>query len=233
MLESLFGNRLGLSICLGVMVAAAAGCGREADGSMASSVELTASGIRIFGDSIFTSGGGAIEQELERLMTRSIDSHAVAGTVMAQIRDQYKSQRGRGIRTAIVDGGGNDVLGARGECQNRMSEGCRNIIDNAAAIAKDLFAMMAQDGVTNVVHLTCHYPVGWNAGFDQAVDYGYSAIAQACEESGANCVVVDPRSAMRGRNDLLEWDGIHPNRAGAQVMAGLIWDEIQASGTEP
>lgn len=233
MLENFLGRRLGSSICCGVMVAALTGCGSEADGSMAASVEPRASGIRIFGDSIFTSGGGAIEQELERLMTRTIDSHAVAGTVMAQIRDQYKSQRGQGIRTVIVDGGGNDVLGARGECQNRMSEGCRNVIDNAAAIARDLFAMMAQDGVANVVHLTCHYPVGWNAGFDQAVDYGYAAIAQACEESGANCVLVDPRTEMRGRNNLFEWDGIHPNRAGAQVMASLIWDKIQDSGMEP
>jgi lysophospholipase L1-like esterase len=218
---------------MGVMGLAAGGCGREGGERALPDAEPAAGSIQIFGDSIFTSGGGMIEQELERLMARPIDSHAVAGTVMAQIRDQYQSARGDAIRTAIMDGGGNDVLGARGSCQNQFSENCRNIIDNAAAIAKEVFGMMVEDGVANVVHLSVHYPTGWNGGFDQAVDYGYEALARACEESGANCIVVDPRAAFRAQSGLLEWDGIHPNRRGAQTFANLIWENMREAGMEP
>lgn len=188
--------------------------------------------IRIFGDSIFTAGGNMIAQELERLIQKPINSHAVGGTVINQIREQYRAARQWETHTVIMDGGGNDVLGARGDCQNQLSQRCRSIIENAVNIAKDLFTMMAEDGITNVVHLGCHYPMGWSGGFDAAVDYSYTLLEQACRDSGANCIIVDARQAFRGRNDLLEWDGVHPNRGGAQTFAKLIRDGIQKAGME-
>lgn len=188
--------------------------------------------IRIFGDSIFTAGGNMIAQELERLLQRRINSHAVGGTVITQIREQYRSARQMGTRTAIMDGGGNDVLGARGDCQNQLSPRCRSIVENAVAVAKDIFSMMAQDGVSNVVHLGCHYPMGWSGGFDAAVDYSFTLLDQACRDSGANCILIDPRQTFRGRNDLLEWDGVHPNRGGAQAFAKLIREGIEQAGMQ-
>lgn len=220
----------GFIVTLGLLT----GCdsGHSQESSQVTDHELVANGIRIFGDSIFTAGGNMIERSLEPLMQRTIDSHAVGGSVMWQIRDQYRNARQLGMRTAITDGGGNDVLGARGDCQNSLTPNCRRIIDDAVAIAKDVFTQMAADGVANIVHLGCHYPMNWNNGFVQAVDYSYTALSQACQDSGTNCVIVDVRETFRGRNDLLEWDGIHPNWNGAQTFANLIWQTIQDNDIE-
>ena len=205
------------------------GCGTDGISVSASKAtpQPTADGIRMFGDSIFTSGGNMVERALEPLLQRAIDSHAVGGAVMWQIRDQYKNARNYGARTVIMDGGGNDVLGARGDCQNQLTPNCKRIVDNAVALAKEMFVQMKDDGVENIVHMGCHYPMNWNSGFVQAVDYSYVALDQACKESQANCVIVDTLEGFRGRSDLLEWDGVHPNWNGAQAFANSIWKVIQ------
>lgn len=189
--------------------------------------------VRIFGDSIFTSGGNMIKQELEPLIKKTITSHAVAGTVMNQIKDQYFNSKAQGMRTVIFDGGGNDVLGARGDCQSQFSPRCKGIIDGIGSTAKALFEDMAKSGVTNIVYLSCYYPINWNNGFVQAVDYGYEVVKKACEDSKAPCTIIDPRASFKGRNDLIEWDGIHPNRGGAALIAKLIWEGMQNEQMEP
>ena len=152
---------------------------------------------------------------------------------MTQIRDQYKGFRTQKIRTVIMDGGGNDILGNAGNCKNQLNEPCRSLIRGLVGILEKLFAMMREDGVHQIVFLGCHYPTGWNAGFEQAVDYSYTLLQVACSISAVPCIVADPRQTFKNASNLVEWDGVHPNWNGTAVMARLIWDEMLKNGIAP
>ncbi len=190
-------------------------------------------GAHLFGDSIFTTSDHRIRRQLESLAAITIQDHAAGGAVMSQIRDQYKSFRTQKIRTVLMDGGGNDILGNAGSCKNQLSDACRSIIKGLVTNLEELFAMMREDGVHQIVFLGCHYPTGWNAGFEQAVDYGYTLLAVACGSSAVPCLLVDPRQTIKNGANLLEWDGVHPNWNGTAVLAQLVWDEMQAHGVTP
>ncbi len=181
----------------------------------------------MFGDSIFTTSNRRIQARLQELSQTQIVDHSVAGATMSQIRDQYLSQRGAPIASVILDGGGNDILGQRGICQNQLPDSCKAKIRDVGAVLKETLEQMASDGVSEVVLLTCHYPVGWNAGFEQAVDYAFPLLQEICAESPVPCRLVDPRSSFKNRNDLFEWDGVHPNWNGSTLMGDLIWDAMK------
>jgi len=190
-------------------------------------------GAQLFGDSIFTTSDHRIRKQLESLAAVAIQDHAVGGSVASQIRDQYRSARAQKIRTVFMDGGGNDILGNAGDCKGQLTDACRSLIKSVAAVHEEVFAMMREDGVHQIVFLGCHYPTGWNAGFEQAVDYGYTFVEVACASSAVPCLLVDPRQAIKNGANLLEWDGVHPNWNGTAVIAQLIWDEMKANGVQP
>ncbi|MBF0440993.1 MAG: SGNH/GDSL hydrolase family protein [Oligoflexales bacterium] len=189
-------------------------------------------GIRIFGDSIFTTSDHRIKKQLESLASISITDHAVGGAIMSQIKDQYIANRTQKIKTVIMDGGGNDILGNKGNCQNQMNDTCKSLIKSIVDTLRGIFELMKEDGVHQIVFLGCHYPMGWNGGFEQSVDYGHTLLEVACSESTVPCMVVDPRQTFKNKSDLLEWDGVHPNWNGTAVMAKLIWDETQKNKVE-
>ena len=186
-------------------------------------------GVQMFGDSIFATSDHRIGKQLAGLANVTIADHSVSGSVVSQIRDQYLSHRSEQIRTVILDGGGNDILGNKGNCQNKLNDACKSLIKKVVDVVKETFSHMANDGIHQIVYLGCHYPMGWNAGFNQAVDYSYPLLADACYFSPVPCILVDPRQTFKDRSDLLEWDGIHPNWNGTDVMAKLIWSAVQAN----
>ncbi len=182
----------------------------------------------IFGDSIFTTSNRRIHARLQELSSKTIADHSVGGATMSQIKDQYLRERQAPIATVIMDGGGNDILGQRGVCQNQLPDACKAAIHRVANTLTETLELMARDGVSEVVLLSCHYPMGWNAGFDQAVDYAFPLLSDICAQSPVPCRLVDPRSTFRNRNDLFEWDGVHPNWNGSTLMADLLWQALQA-----
>lgn len=186
-------------------------------------------GVQMFGDSIFATSDHRIGKQLASLAGVTITDHSVSGAIISQIRDQYLSHRSEQIRTVILDGGGNDILGNKGNCQNKLNDACKAIIKKAVDVVREAFSTMADDGVHQVIYLGCHYPMGWNSGFGQAVDYGYTLLSDACYRSPVPCLLVDPRNTFKDHSDLLEWDGVHPNWNGTDVMAKLIWTDVQAN----
>jgi lysophospholipase L1-like esterase len=194
---------------------------------------LLASEIRIIGDSIFTTGGNMIRGHLESISGLTIDTHANGGAVMSQVREQYLNIKDQNIRTIIMDGGGNDILGDSGNCRNQNNDSCKAHIEQVVETARTLFEEMAENGVENIVFMTCHYPMGWNSGYVDAINYGTSLITEVCAEARSRCIIVDPRESFQGKSHYLEWDGVHPNRTGAQVMADLIWQAMVENWASP
>jgi len=180
----------------------------------------------IFGDSIFSTSNRRIKGRLQELAQIPIYDHSVSGATMSQIQQQYLKQHQAPIQTVILDGGGNDILGQRGICQHQLAPACKDSIHRVADIMRDTIQQMADDGVSELILLTCHYPLGWNAGFDRAVDYAFDLLQDICEQSLIPCRLVDPRQTFKNRHDLFDWDGVHPNWNGSTLMAELIWESL-------
>jgi len=179
------------------------------------------SSVHIFGDSIFTTLNHRIKSLLEISMEQSIDDHARQGAWTWEITKQYEIARGK-KSLVIFDGGGNDVLGNRGNCK-AFNDACRQVVANGIKNHEDALRMMEQDGVERVIFLGFHYPTGWNGGLENVIDYTYPLLKNMCDESSIPCAIVDTREKFRTTKGLLEWDGIHPNRQGTQVMADMIF----------
>ena len=127
-----------------------------------------------------------------------------------------------------MNGGGNDVLqGNIGACRE-FNRSCQRAIEGALAQGEELFKTMEADGVKDVVYLGYYYTKGLIAGgLDEALDYAMVKISELCEDSMyINCVVVDPRSAFKGRTGLITLDGIHPSTRGSNILADLIWEKM-------
>ena len=211
-----------LLAAIGLLIAS---CGMESQSKSEHNEEKNDS-IVLIGDSIFTTGNNRIEYYIETKANIQIDGRAVSGARMNDIYGQYQGAREQGFNTVIMDGGGNDVLGNRGNCQNTFNDNCKKTIDDAINQMGELWNQMLADGVEKVYFLTCHYPVGWSAGFNQAVDYGYEAVTNLCANADIECHVSDPRAAFAERNDVLIWDGVHPTDKGSEIMADLIMEKM-------
>ena len=124
-----------------------------------------------------------------------------------------------------MDGGGNDALGNGSNCKS-FNEKCKAVVKNAAQMLKDTFDMMAQDGVKYIFFLGTHYPRGWNNGYDVAVDYGYTLIEPLCRDSAVPCKLIDPREKLNTTANVLEWDGVHPNNLGTEILADMIYEDL-------
>jgi lysophospholipase L1-like esterase len=160
------------------------------------------------------------------------------------------------IKVVIMDGGGNDVLIGNTSCETTAPPGnasCVTTVQNAVGMAQTKIEEMAQKGVQSVIFF--FYPHLNPAGggilltpapaINETLDYAYPLAAQVCcgspfasglsdyscsgqPTAGLTCVFVDTRPSFEGHlSDYIKSDNVHPTQAGAQVIANLIWTQMQ------
>jgi hypothetical protein len=161
------------------------------------------------------------------------------------------------IKVIIMDGGGNDVLIGNTSCETTAPPGntsCVTTVQNAINEETSLMQEFAQNGVQNIVFF--FYPHLSTAGggilqtpapaVNETLDYAYPLAEQACCGSsfassltnyscsgqpvpGVTCVFIDTRPAFEGNlSTYIKSDNVHPTQAGANVIANLIWTQMQA-----
>ena len=191
----------------------------------------------IIGDSMFWSGflffGGQpspLSKWLETWSGHPIENHALVGasledgwvkSIAAQYRDLKKQPN---MTTLIMDGGGNDVISHRNDCE-QWNQACRDMVDHSMGIAKNILNEAYTDGVSHVLYLGFYYL----QGLEKAADYADAKMAILCAEAPVSCFFIDPRyNATTGTGlqtpQMLGGDGIHPTPEGYKVLAQMIWD---------
>jgi hypothetical protein len=190
----------------------------------------------IIGDSMFWSGlpfltgqPSPLSQSLEEWSDHPIENHARVGASLEDgwiqsIPSQYdRLNKDPPITTLILDGGGNDVISHRQDCEAFNSQ-CTDMIDRCVIIAENLFQECHHDNVTNIIWLGPYYV----SGVEQAVDYATSRLGERCRASG-RCYFVDsrydPTTGMGLKTpEMLGGDGIHPTQEGYVQLARMIWN---------
>jgi lysophospholipase L1-like esterase len=161
------------------------------------------------------------------------------------------------IKVVITDGGGNDVLIGNTSCETTAPPGntsCAKTISDALDKATSMIQEGAQKGVKSLIYF--FYPHLSTAGggilqspapaINDTLDYAYPLAEKVCCGSsftssvtnyscvghpvpGTTCVFIDTRPAFEGHlADYIKSDNVHPSPAGAQVIANLIWAQMQA-----
>jgi len=174
----------------------------------------------MIGDSIFATMNHKVASDLYKMSGQQIIDHSISGSWTNQVVDQYRKMRNQ-ADVVIMDGGGNNVLGSSGECRYNMSDKCRQIIDSAVYDLHQAMQMMADDGVESFIFLGVHYTSKWNNGYNNAVDYAYTYLNSICDNAPFRCVMIDGRTVINNDN-LLDWDGVHPNASGTYRIAEAI-----------
>jgi len=202
------------------------------------------------GDSIYALSGD-IYTNLESKAGETWRHYAISGAQIVggfladPIPDQYDTAKGDddNIRIVYMDGGGNDILIPAialdpYNCKNcnywwcgNLSQSCKDLIDDIYVETVDLLNQMDADGVEKVVFLG-YYHLKWGLlgdlrKLDDAVDYGDKRLKDACINSTANAVFVDPRASFAGKeSSYIIADGIHPTAQGSAVLANLLWNNM-------
>jgi lysophospholipase L1-like esterase len=169
---------------------------------------------------------------LETWAGHSIENHALVGASLEDgwvksIRSQYHDLNKHvpsNITTLIMDGGGNDVISHRKDCE-AWNDVCRDMIQHSVGIASSILENAHRDGVEHVLYLGFYYL----QGLQQAADLAGPMMASLCETAPLDCHFIDPRyNATTGTGlqtpQMLGSDGIHPNEQGYKILAEMIWD---------
>ena len=195
------------------------------------------------GDSIFALSG-EINDYLHSYAGQTFRRYAVSGAELAggilapDLFSQYNTAKcdDPNIDTIIMDGGGNDILLPvltmfdPYDCKTqwyewgRLSNSCKNFIDDLYVDGVDLLNDMHADGVDNVIYLGYYYTKNAWVRLDdleEAIDYGDTRLSQACAYSAANCTFIDPRWVINDSD--IKLDAIHPKTSGSLKIANLIW----------
>lgn len=195
------------------------------------------------GDSIFALSG-EINDYLHSYAGQTFRRYAVSGAELAggilapDLFSQYNTAKcdDPNIDTIIMDGGGNDILLPvltmfdPYDCKTqwyewgRLSNSCKNFIDDLYVDGVDLLNDMHADGVDNVIYLGYYYTKNAWVRLDdleEAIDYGDTRLSQACAYSAANCTFIDPRWVINDGD--IKSDAIHPKTSGSLKIANLIW----------
>jgi len=192
----------------------------------------------IIGDSMFWSGwlffGGQpspLAKWLETWAVHSIENHALVGASLEDgwvksIRSQYDSlNKQPTITTLIMDGGGNDVMSHRSDCE-KFNDACIQMINHSLSIAQGIFESAKQDYISDILYLGFYYL----PGLEFAADYANPKLNQICSDAEINCYFVDPRhNDTTGTGlktpEMLGSDGLHPNEQGYKILAEMIWNK--------
>jgi lysophospholipase L1-like esterase len=161
-------------------------------------------------------------------------NYAVAGTTLAtlpQIPGQWDSAKSaKPIYLVIMDGGGNDVLIDNQQCLAAGSQndaGCKMVVANSVAKAKEMWASMKMEGVSDVIWFWYPHIPGSLAGDGHDInDYGLKEMQKAAMEAtseGFRPVMIDTIPLFEGHDDFYFGDGIHANDKGENAIADAIW----------
>lgn len=192
------------------------------------SITSTAARTVMIGNSMFAgvgeegNGGSRVQEDLEDYAGHPIENKAIVGSSLHEgwtksIPSQYADLDKSPVPTTILmDGGGNDVISKRQDCE-AFNDHCRAQITEAVHIGADLLAQMHTDGVAHVIWMGFFYI----PGLEQAVNFGTDVIRKICHEAKIDCHVADLRDLEIPRG----WDGIHPTSPeGYQLLADRIWE---------
>lgn len=198
------------------------------------------------GDSIFALSG-EIQNQLEAKAGETFRRYTVSGAELSgeliapSIPNQFREAvtDNPDIKTIVGDAGGNDILIPAiafnsNNCKTpwwrfgRLSQQCRDFIDDIYVEGVDFLNEMAEAGVQNGILTGYYYTKNGLFRLDdmkEAVDYGNATLARACENSVLDCTFVDPRWVINDRDII--FDGIHPADSGSKKIADLIWPKLQ------
>lgn len=198
------------------------------------------------GDSIFALSG-EIQNQLESKAGETFRRYTVSGAELAgeliapSIPNQFREavSDNPNIDTVVGDAGGNDILIPAimlnsNSCKTpwyrfgRLSQKCKNFIDDIYVEGVNFLNEMAEAGVQNGILTGYFYTKNGLfrlADMKEAIDYGNTTLARACENSVLSCTFVDPRAVINNRDII--FDGIHPSDSGSRKIADLIWPKLQ------
>jgi lysophospholipase L1-like esterase len=182
----------------------------------------------IIGDSIFALSGD-IKKYLESDLKETLRSTAKSGcqvlggnllcTSTYNIPNQWKNSTKTGIKTIIMNGGGNDfLLGSGKNClTSTCIQGVLNDIEQALA---KVYADMKAKGMTKIVYLGYYNtPSDANNVAINTTSMNY----KLANYSRLGVTLVDTRPSFAGKeSSYIGSDGIHPTAAGSRVLATLI-----------
>jgi lysophospholipase L1-like esterase len=182
----------------------------------------------IVGDSIFALSG-AIRSDLQSDLNENVNSAAKSGCQMiggnnicssrSAVPAQYAGASKTGIKTIIMDGGGNDFL-LGNVCPALTVAACQQSIQAIEEAISTLAARMHSDGMTKIVFLG--YYNGSGATQLRAIN-DYNCDLKASTYPAQGITYVETRPSFAGReSQLLNSDGIHPNAQGSRVLTDLI-----------
>lgn len=186
---------------------------------------LALSEVLMLGDSIFKHRNDGVKRGVEERLGEEIFSLAVSGAKSKEIAEQYYSLvKGETKFEILLDGGGNDILGKASDCKGQMKTPCYELMAEIANNFSELFAILKRDEHIRIYYVTPHYPQGLAGGFENAVDLGTQMMKIVCRDAKIECHVIDVRREMVGK--VLDWDGIHPNQAGINILSEKISEAI-------
>ncbi|MBL4795523.1 MAG: SGNH/GDSL hydrolase family protein [Pseudomonadales bacterium] len=209
-----------------------------------SNLDVSKPCVAMLGDSIFALSGKETDA-LEILSGETYRTYYISGAQMIggfvkPIQEQYYDAAEEGyIRTLILDGGGNDVLiGANKECSapygDELSAECYAVMDKVLEKTEEMAMVAAEAGVENFVYQAYYYvkyPSLWQVTdvfLARAIEL---ATRLDIENPDMKFVFVDPRDAFFDQS-YIGLDGIHPNAAGSQVLANLLWEAMVENDIE-
>ncbi len=231
-----------------IVAASLTGCGAM-DGLISNEQVSNADNNQVVtvGDSIFALSG-KIQDNLEEKAGETFRQYTLSGAYLEggiiselSVPEQFDLavSHNSDIKTLIMDASGNDILvsAIAGDFKNcktqwyqfgHLSSKCKNQINDLYVLAVNFLNDVDAAGVENVIHLGYYHTkngVFLLDSMEEAIDYGDKKLSEACANSTANCTFVDPRSAMRDSNIIV--DGIHPSSDGSEKLANLIWPVLE------
>ncbi len=230
-------HRCDEGVCRAPSETVAAGMGGASSGENCPLEDLSGNEVLVVGDSFFakTHQITAYLEDLARATDtlptgeRFRDASSLTENTLALggngIAAQYTDAASEAeARIVIMNGGGADVL--LGSCD--VVDASCPLLSSAATAAEDLFATMADDGVSLIVY--AFYPDPIATGVREKVDVLRPLVQAACENSEVPCLWIDLRSTFADQyEDYIDEDGLNPTAAGSLATAEAIWTGLSAS----
>ena len=181
----------------------------------------------IIGDSVFALSGD-IHENLESDLGETINTHARSGCQMIggnlicsrryAIPKQYENASKAGIKTVIMNGGGNDIQ--LNDCSPSLSK-CMPLLQDLEDEIATLAQQMQADGIEEIIFLGYYNAKGDAAAMREINEYSMDYKARTYP--GLGITFVDVRDHFNGNEDrYIANDGIHPTAAGSRVLADLL-----------